>query len=118
MLRSRGIPDLTRKQPVPYRIQCLDRTHTYRKSTPDEWIVIVRPGCRPFWGILFRMLDVLAGHQIRLLFDANLVTLTLKVSVLLRRPRVCGDSAATKKVLPIDWARFRRRSKLRKLWFK
>src|SRR5437899_13020974 len=81
MLRSRGIPDLTRKQPVPYRIQCLDRTHTYRKSTPDEWIVIVRPGCRPFWGILFRMLDVLAGHQIRLLFDANLVTLALTLDV-------------------------------------
>src|SRR5437667_3652750 len=63
MLRGRRIPDLTREQAVPYRIKCLDRTHTNRKSTPDEWIVLLGPGWRPFWGILFRMLDVFAGHQ-------------------------------------------------------
>jgi hypothetical protein len=39
MLRSRGIPDFTRELPVPYRIKCLDRTHTNRKWTPHEWIV-------------------------------------------------------------------------------
>lgn len=59
---------------VPYRIKCLDRTHTNRKSTPDEWIVLVRPGCRPFLGILFRVLDVFAGHQEYLFFSVQILS--------------------------------------------
>src|SRR5437899_2900434 len=71
MLRSRGIPDLARKQAVPYLIECLDRPHTHRKSTANEWIVRVRPGCRPFWGMLFPMLDDFPGHQEYLSFSVH-----------------------------------------------
>lgn len=47
ILCSRGIPNLTREQAVPCRIEGLDRPHTNRKSTAKERIVLVRPGCRP-----------------------------------------------------------------------
>src|SRR5215470_10753440 len=63
MLRSCRIPDLTREQAVPHRIKSLDGTHTNRKSPPDEWIVLGRPVRRPFFGILFRMLNILVSHK-------------------------------------------------------
>jgi len=39
MLRGRGVPDLAGEQAMPRSIACVDRTHTNRKSTADEWIV-------------------------------------------------------------------------------
>src|SRR5260370_17085669 len=63
MLRSRRIPDFTRKRAVPYHIKCLDRAHPNRISTADERIVLVGPGSRGFWGLLFRMPYVFGGHH-------------------------------------------------------
>src|SRR5262245_26145178 len=63
MLRRRRIPDLTGEQAVPYRIKSLDGTHTNRKSPSDEWVVLGRPVRRHFFGILFRMLNILVSHQ-------------------------------------------------------
>src|ERR1700687_1647794 len=40
VLHGRRIQDLTSEQAVPRRIQRMDRTHTNRRSTPSERIVL------------------------------------------------------------------------------
>src|SRR5262249_43088050 len=74
MLRRRRIPDLAGEAAAPYHIKSLDGTYTNRKSTPDEWIVLRRPVRRLFWGILFRMLNILVGHQECLPFSVVLAS--------------------------------------------
>src|SRR5262245_23197939 len=103
MLRRRRIPDLTGEQTVPRRIKSLDGTRTDRKSPADEWVVLGRPVFRLFWGILFRMLNVLVSHQEPLhLFGSNFSVSSISHRAPLRIATFCSalDERACQRIFP------------------